>query len=150
MRLVKVPYVLLPYVLLEGETDAKDAAVIADQARIRRDLHPLRAGDETVTDLKILTGRRMDLVADCTRTVNRFRAQLTGIFPGLDRALDLTNTGPAHLADPVTKRRLPSAGSAARGWKRGCATARSTAPTSWPRHPSRPPSASTPACGARG
>jgi transposase len=81
----------------EGKTDAKDAAVIADQARIRRDLHPLRAGDETVIDLKILTGRRMDLVADRTRTVNRLRAHLTGIFPGLERALDVTNTGPLVL-----------------------------------------------------
>ncbi len=36
----------------EGKTDAKDAGVIADQARIRRDLHLLRADDETVTDLK--------------------------------------------------------------------------------------------------
>ncbi|MFF2132978.1 IS110 family transposase [Streptomyces olivochromogenes] len=81
----------------EGKTDAKDAAVIADQARIRRDLHPLRTGDETVTDLKILTGRRMDLVADRTRTVNRLRAQLTDIFSGLERALDLTNTGPLML-----------------------------------------------------
>jgi hypothetical protein len=45
----------------EGKTDAKDAAVIADQVRVRRDLHPLRAGDDTVIDLKILTGRRMDL-----------------------------------------------------------------------------------------
>lgn len=81
----------------EGKTDAKDAAVIADQARIRRDLHPLRAGDETVTELKILTGRRMDLVADRTRTVNRLRAQLTGIFPALERALDVTNAGPLVL-----------------------------------------------------
>ena len=81
----------------EGKTDAKDASVIADQARIRRDLHPLRTGDETVTDLKILTGRRTDLVADRTRTVNRLRAQLTGIFPVLERALDLTNTGPLVL-----------------------------------------------------
>ncbi|WP_329302312.1 IS110 family transposase [Streptomyces sp. NBC_00659] len=81
----------------EGKTDAKDAAVIADQARIRRDLNPLRPGDETVTDLKILTGRRTDLVADRTRTVNRLRAQLTDIFPGLERALDVTNTGPLTL-----------------------------------------------------
>jgi len=29
----------------EGKTDAKDAAVIADQARMRRDLQPLRAVD---------------------------------------------------------------------------------------------------------
>lgn len=81
----------------EGKTDAKDAAVIADQARIRRDLHPLRTGNETVTDLKILTGRRMDLVADRTRTINRLRAQLTGIFPGLERLLDVTNVGPLVL-----------------------------------------------------
>ncbi len=29
----------------EGKTDAKDAAVIADQVRLRRDLHPLLAPD---------------------------------------------------------------------------------------------------------
>src|SRR5206468_680105 len=29
----------------EGKTDARDAAVIADQARMRRDLAPLRPGD---------------------------------------------------------------------------------------------------------
>ncbi|MFJ4633782.1 IS110 family transposase [Streptomyces sp. NPDC088847] len=90
----------------EGKTDAKDAAVIADQVRIRLDLHPLRTGDETVTDLKILTGRRMDLVADRTRTVNRLRAQLTGIFPGLERALDLTNKGPLTL---LTGHQTPAA-----------------------------------------
>ncbi|WP_328437307.1 IS110 family transposase [Streptomyces sp. NBC_00444] len=81
----------------EGKTDAKDAAVIADQVRVRRDLHLLRADDDIVTDLKILTGRRTDLVADRTRTVNRLRAQLTGVFPGLERALDLTNAGPLTL-----------------------------------------------------
>lgn len=94
----------------EGKTDAKDAAVIADQVRIRRDLQPLQAGDETVIDLKILTSRRMDLVADRTRTVNRLRAQLSGIFPGLERALDLTNKGPLTLLTgyqtPAAIRRL--------------------------------------------
>lgn len=90
----------------EGKTDAKDAAVIADQIRIRRDLQPLRTSDETVTDLKILTGRRMDLVADRTRTVNRLRAQLAGIFPGLERVLDLTNTGPLVL---LTGYQIPAA-----------------------------------------
>ncbi|MFE1835276.1 IS110 family RNA-guided transposase [Streptomyces sviceus] len=81
----------------EGKTDAKDAAIIADQVRVRRDLHPLRATHDTVADLKILTARRLDLVADRTRTINRLRAQLTGIFPGLERALNLTNTGPLVL-----------------------------------------------------
>jgi hypothetical protein len=42
----------------EGKTDAKDAAVIADQARMRTDLQPLRAGDEISTGLRLLTARR--------------------------------------------------------------------------------------------
>ncbi|MEU0004575.1 IS110 family transposase [Streptomyces sp. NPDC006314] len=81
----------------DGKTDAKDAAVIADQARIRRDLMPLRSGDELVTELKVLTAHRRDLVDDRTRTVNRLRGHLTGIFPGLERELDLGNTGPLVL-----------------------------------------------------
>jgi transposase len=81
----------------DGKTDAKDAAVIADQARVRRDLMPLRPGDELVTELKVLTSRRRDLSDDRTRTVNRLRGHLTGIFPGLERELDLGNIGPLVL-----------------------------------------------------
>lgn len=81
----------------DGKTDAKDAAVIADQARVRRDLQPVRPGDELIAELKVLTGHRRDLVDDRTRTINRLRGHLTGIFPALDRALDLTNTGPLML-----------------------------------------------------
>jgi hypothetical protein len=83
----------------EGKTDAKDAAVIAHQTRIRRHLQRLRTGDETVTDLKILTGRRTGLVADGTRTVNRLRAQLTDIFPGLERARPPDASTPACPAN---------------------------------------------------
>jgi len=94
----------------EGKTDAKDTAVIADQVRVRRDLHPLRVGDETVTDLRILTNRRLDLVADRTRTINRLRARFNGIFPALERVLDLNNTGPLILLmgyqTPVAIRRI--------------------------------------------
>ncbi|WP_280873857.1 IS110 family transposase [Streptomyces pseudovenezuelae] len=81
----------------DGKTDAKDAAVIADQARIRRDLAPLRPTDELVAELKILTRRRRDLSDDRTRTINRLRGHLTEIFPGLERELDLTNVGPLVL-----------------------------------------------------
>ncbi|RFC78152.1 IS110 family transposase [Streptomyces sp. AcE210] len=81
----------------EGKTDAKDAFVIADQARIRRDLGLLRPGDEIAIDLRTLTTRRLDLVFDRTRQINRLRAQLLEIFPGLERALDLTNKGPVML-----------------------------------------------------
>jgi transposase len=81
----------------EGKTDAKDAAIIADQARIRRDLQPLRPGDELVAEIKVLTGHRRDLADDRTRVINRLHNHLTSIFPALDRALDLTNTGPLIL-----------------------------------------------------
>jgi len=82
----------------EGKTDARDAAVIADQARMRRDLQRLRPGDEISVELKILTARRADLVADRTRVINRLRGLLTSIFPALDRALeDLTAAGPLIL-----------------------------------------------------
>jgi transposase len=82
----------------EGKTDARDAAIIADQARMRRDLVPLRPGDEITVELKLLTARRADLVADRTRVINRLRGLLTSIFPALDRALkELTLTGPLVL-----------------------------------------------------
>lgn len=39
----------------DGKTDARDAYVIADQARVRRDLRPIRPGDEAAIELKLLT-----------------------------------------------------------------------------------------------
>ncbi|QOV41273.1 IS110 family transposase [Streptomyces ferrugineus] len=81
----------------EGKTDAKDAFVIADQARVRRDLGLLRPGDDIAVDLRTLTARRLDVVFDRTRQINRLRAQLLEIFPGLERALDLTLKGPVML-----------------------------------------------------
>ncbi|HEV3171094.1 MAG TPA: IS110 family transposase [Actinocrinis sp.] len=81
----------------EGKTDAKDAFVIADQARVRRDLSLLRPGDEIAVDLNMLTRHRSDLVADRTRQINRLRAQLLEIFPALERILELANRGPLVL-----------------------------------------------------
>jgi hypothetical protein len=48
-------------------------------------------------ELKILIGRRTDLVADRTRTINRLRDALTGIFPALEQGLEVTNRGPLVL-----------------------------------------------------
>ena len=45
----------------DGKTDAKDAAIIADQARMRPDLQPVRAGDQISTDLRLLTSRRTEI-----------------------------------------------------------------------------------------
>lgn len=90
----------------EGKTDARDAAVIADQARIRRDLALLRPGDEISVELRILIARRTDLVADRTREINRLRAQLLEISPALERVLDVTNQGPLVL---LTRFQTPQA-----------------------------------------
>ena len=37
----------------EGKTDAKDAAVIADQGRMRRDLRELKPGDQAIAELRM-------------------------------------------------------------------------------------------------
>ncbi|MGW1810237.1 IS110 family transposase [Streptomyces sp. NPDC002078] len=81
----------------QGKTDARDARVIADQARMRRDLLPIRLDDEDVVELRLLTDRRTDLVAERTRVINRLRALLNSMFPALERALDLDNAGPLRL-----------------------------------------------------
>ena len=75
----------------DGKTDAKDAAIIADQARMRKDLHPLRHRDKTAVDLRILCARRNDLASDRNRAINRLRAQLLEYFPALERAFDLAH-----------------------------------------------------------
>lgn len=76
----------------DGKTDAKDAFVIADQARMRRDLHPIASFDEIAADLRILTARRTDLAADRTRAINRMRDQMLGYFPALERAFDYSKS----------------------------------------------------------
>jgi transposase len=72
----------------DGKTDAKDAAIIADQARMRRDLTPVRSADEIAVELRMLASHRADLVADRTRAINRLRATLLEYFPGLEAAFD--------------------------------------------------------------
>lgn len=47
--------------------------------------------------MRILTSRRLDVVFDRTRQINRLRAQLLEISPALERSLDLTNHGPLML-----------------------------------------------------
>jgi transposase len=69
----------------EGKTDARDARVIADQARMRHDLPVLRPGEDLVVELRMLVARRADPVADRTRTRNRLRQHLTAVCPALER-----------------------------------------------------------------
>lgn len=97
-----------------GKTDAKDALIIADQARMRRDLTVLDADDELIVELRLLVARRRDLAADRTRAINRLHDQLLAICPALERALELTNRGPLVLLTgfqtPAVLRGLGAAG----------------------------------------
>jgi len=102
---------------------------------------PLRAGDDIAVELRILTARRTDLVADRTRAINRLRAQLLEYFPALERAFDYSKSKAALilLTGYQTPDRLRRAGAARlAAWLR-----KHTPMRLWP-PPSRQPTPSTP------
>ncbi|GAA4304185.1 IS110 family transposase [Streptomyces venetus] len=72
----------------EAKTDARDAYVIADTARLRRDFAPIEIPTELAADLTLLTTHRADLIADRGRLLNRLHDVLTGISPALEAAFD--------------------------------------------------------------
>src|SRR5258705_292911 len=81
----------------EGKTDAKDARVIAETARLRNDLSDIVLPDELVVELTQLTGYRADLMADWVRGISRLRALLGSIFRGLEAAFDYSAHTPLIL-----------------------------------------------------
>jgi transposase len=93
----------------ESKTDARDAHLIADQARMRSDLGELRPGEQEIAALQLLLGRRRDLITDQSRTITRLREALLSLFPALERALDLNSKGPlillTHYQTPAQLRR---------------------------------------------
>jgi transposase len=94
----------------ESKTDARDAHLIADQARMRPNLGALTPSESDLAELQILLTRRRDLVTDQTRSINRLRDTLMSLFPALERALDFNNKGAltlvAHYQTPTTIRRV--------------------------------------------
>jgi transposase len=93
----------------ESKTDARDAHVIADQARMRPDLGTLEPGEVELAELQLLLARRRDLVTDQTRALTRLREALLALFPALERALNLNNRGAltlvSHYQTPARVRR---------------------------------------------
>jgi transposase len=93
----------------ESKTDARDAHVIADQARMRSDFGELRPGKQEIAELQLLLARRRDLVTDQSRTITRLGETLLSLFPALERALDLNSKGPltllTHYQTPAQLRR---------------------------------------------
>jgi len=95
----------------ENKSDPRDARTIAEQVRIRTDLRPIEPATELDLEIRLLVGRRRDLVAAQTQRLSRLHDLLVGIFPGLERTLDLTAQGPLHLLTRfVTPAELRAAG----------------------------------------
>lgn len=81
----------------ERKSDPKDARTIAELARTRPGLRPIRRDDETTVAIRLKVARRRDLVQDQTRRLSRLRQLLASIHPGLERTLDVTGKGPLAL-----------------------------------------------------
>jgi transposase len=82
----------------EAKTDARDAFVIADAARVMP--HTLRSvdlEDETIAELEMIVGFDDDLAGEATRISNRLRGLLTQIHPSLERVLGPRMQYPAVL-----------------------------------------------------
>lgn len=79
----------------EHKSDPRDARVIAELVRSRDDLRPLGLGSELDAELRLLVGRRRELVIDQTRRLGRLRDLLASIHPGLEQIVD--PTGKASL-----------------------------------------------------
>ena len=94
----------------EGKTDAKDAYVIAETARLRRDLSVIDTDTDLIRNLAVLTGHRADLIADRVRMINRLRDLMTSVFPSLERAFDYSSHKERWSCSPATP---PPIGSAA-------------------------------------
>jgi transposase len=96
----------------EHKSDPRDAKVIADQIRLHgAELRPVEPTGETDAELRLLVGRRRELVTDQTRRIGRLRDLLASIHPGLERVVDPTNkVGAALLARYVTPAEIRRAG----------------------------------------
>jgi transposase len=111
----------------EAKTDARDAWVIADTARVMP--HVLRQvdlGEETLAELGVLVGFDDDLAAESTRVTNRLRGLLGQIHPALERLLGPRIDTKAVLA--VLHRHGGPQGLAAAGRGRLLRTARAANP----------------------
>jgi len=95
----------------EQKSDPRDARIIAEQVRIRQDLRPIEPATELDLELRLLVGRRRDLVEAQTQRIARLHDLLVSIFPDLERSLDLTTKGPlVLLCKFVTPAELRAAG----------------------------------------
>lgn len=95
----------------EQKSDPKDARVIADQVRMRDDFRELTTMREDDVELRLLVGRRGEIVADQTRRAARLRELLASIHPQLENTVDVTSkTGLWLLTRYITPAEIRAAG----------------------------------------
>ncbi len=95
----------------EHKSDPRDAGVIADQIRHRRDLRRVEGLTELDSEIRLLVSHRGDLVTDQTRRIARLRDLLASIHPGLERVVDPTQkAGQRLLGRYVTPAEIRRAG----------------------------------------
>jgi transposase len=95
----------------EHKSDPRDAAVIAEQVRHRRDLRAIEPVGELDAEIRLLVARRRELVTDQTRRISRLRDLLVSIHPGLERIVDpTTKAGQQLLSRYVTPAEIRKAG----------------------------------------
>lgn len=82
----------------EAKTDARDAFVIADAARVMpHTLHSVDLEDQTIAELEVIVGFDDNLAREATRISNRLHGLLTQIHPSLERVLGPRIQHPAVL-----------------------------------------------------
>src|SRR3954453_20839938 len=79
------------------KSDPRDAAVIADEVRHRRDLRAIEPIGELDAEIRLLVARRRELVTDPARRILRARDLLASIHPGRERRVDRTTKAGAGL-----------------------------------------------------
>jgi transposase len=95
----------------EHQSDPRDAAVIADRVRHRRDLRAIEPLGELDAEIRLLVARRREPVTDQTRRISRLRDLLASIHPGLERVVDpTTKAGQQLLSRYLTPAEIRHAG----------------------------------------
>lgn len=84
---------------------------------MRDDLRTVENRRQEDVELRLLVGRRGDIVTDATRRFTRLRDLLASIHPGLESALDVTAKTGMHL---LTRYVTPSEIRRETGENRGC------------------------------
>lgn len=86
----------------DGNTDAQNARIIADQAHMRTDLQPVREPGQVAVDLRLLTSHRLDVIHDRVRANQPPASDSAGVLPRTGAGIRLLQEqGRAHPSLPL-------------------------------------------------